>query len=213
MSVAVKNGSSGTEQIPGGDPASNQNDPQNPNPKPETVKYETYSKVLSEKKKRDEENEALKTRVAEFEAKELERQEAEAKAKGDFETQLKLEREKNAKLEQSHKSLQTTVVNGQKRAAFLGMVNGDVDEAFWSLIPLDSIALDKSTGMPDEASVKKAVELFETKYARVIVKDSGVTLPNEAARGGSTTLSYDQWMQLPDEQKAERMKDVDKKTL
>lgn len=193
---------------------------QEPNPKnptdqtPETVSYETHRKLLGEKKKRDEELAAAQTRLQEFEKEKQEREEAEATKRGDFETALKLKEEENRKLKTEHETLRTSLQNGQKLRAMLNAVNGDVDEAYWSLFDLSKITMDPATNLPEPSSVKNAAAEFEKTHALVIQKASaGGGLPNDAAKGAAAKLTYTQWLALPDKDKPARIKDVDKSTL
>ncbi len=92
--------------------------------KPDTVAYDTYRKVLSEKKKRDEENEKLQLALKEFETKEKERVENELKAKGDLQKLLDLQKQEKAGIEAKLKEKEFFIENQLKVQAFKAEVKG-----------------------------------------------------------------------------------------
>lgn len=205
----LPNGSGGTEQTPGG-ASDNPND--NPNPttagdqKPQTVSHETYTKVLDEAKK-------AKAKVAEYEREQKKRDEEALTKQGEYkklaeqrEQELKEEREKRV-------SLETRIADSRKLNAILGSVTGEVPKQYWGLIDTNQIAVDPETGIPDEASVKKAAQAFEKQFPDVVKKPSRGKLPDDVPLGGTGKLSYKEWLGLPLKDQLERKKDVDLSTL
>jgi hypothetical protein len=203
MSQQQNPGSGGTGQTPGGasdNPNNNQN-PASGAPNPQSVSYESYSKLLDEKKKRDEELRALRQRDKEREEADLRQKEDWKKLLEQREIELKDERDKRNVLESR---VQTSI----KLRAFLGAVPGNVEEQYWPLIDTDQIVLHPETGMPDPATVAKVVKEFEQRYPLVIQKNPNGSLPGDAPRGAQGQLSYEAWLKLPLKDKKARLKEM-----
>lgn len=166
--------------------------------KKDTVAYETYRKLLGEKKKRDEELEQAKSKLSELEKAEKERHEAELKAKEDYKALLALKDKEAKDLKSELGNIKGTLEQGAKLRAFMDKVNGVVDEQYWKLIEVDEIKIDPNTGMPDPLSVEAVAKKFEQEYSMVLkTKEAPKTLPNDAAKGaGSAKISYKEWAAL-----------------
>lgn len=193
-------GTSGADpKNPGGEPGDNT---------PNQVSYETHRKLLAEKKKRDEELAQMKQRLDAFELDRKKQDEEKLLSEKNFQQLLKNREEELAKERESGKKLQDMVNNSLKRRAFLDSVNGAIDDQYWSLIDLSTIAIDPDTNMPDDASVQASARDFEKKFPLVLKRrDGGPRLPTDAPRG-STGLTYDEWLRLPAEEMRKRQKEV-----
>lgn len=185
---------------------------QNPNttaPDSESISYETHKKLLSEKKRRDEENALLKKQLEDFQAKERAREEDELKKQKNYEQLLKLREEELHKEREEKNSLRSMAEKGIKRRSFLDAVNGLVEEQYWGLINLEEIAIDPTSGMPDEASVHKAAREFEKRFPLVLQNRSGgPRLPADAPRGAGARLTHEEWLKLPLKEMKARLKEV-----
>jgi len=197
-------GSSGADQTPGGasdKPSDNQNPKPEGDSKPQTVSHDTYSKVLDEAKK-------AKAKLAEFERKEKEREDAKLVETGEYKKLLDSRDAENKELKEKLGGLEGKIADGRKMNAFLGAVTGEVPKQYWNLIDLDGIAVDPATGMPDEASVKKAADNFEKLFPEVVKKPTKGRLPSDAPQGGGGKILYKDWLKLPYEEKIKRQVDV-----
>lgn len=163
------------------------------------VAYETYKKVLDEKK-------SFQKRLDEFERKAKEQVEAELKAKEQYRELYESKQKELEEIATKLKVKEEETQNYQKMGAFLKGIQGDVPQQYWGLIDLDKILVDES-GKVDEGSVKKAVRDFEKSFPEVI-KRQKTAMPNDAAAGGNGSLSYDEWLKLPYDEKRKRQKDV-----
>ncbi len=230
MSAENRNGSGGPNPNPGGsggNPADKNKDPKegegggaggDPDPDPEKekgpVKYETYQKVLDEKKARDKKLADIEAELKSIkDAKANEEREA-AEKKGDVQKLLELERKRAKDLEDELNNVKGVVSRGSKLSAVLDKISGNVDSRYFGLLneSLDKVVIDPSTGLPDENSAALVAQEFEANYPDVIKKGSNVKLPNDASRGGNNNLSYEQWAKLPYAERKKRMKDVLPKT-
>lgn len=171
---------------------------QQENPKTEDkVAYDTYRKVLSEKKKRDEELEQAKARLSELEKANKERVEMELKEKEDFKTLLSLREQELKKRDEELQSIKGNLEAGAKLRAFLDTVNGAVDKQYWTLVDLEQIKIDPNSGLPDQISVESLARKFEAEYG-LVLKQKGAPrmLPNEAAQGAGGKISVAEWKSL-----------------
>lgn len=163
----------------------------------ETVAYETYRKLLGEKKKRDEELEATKAKLAELSKAEKLRQEAELKEKEDFKTLLQRREEELQSKEQELSSIKGTLESGAKLRAFLDSVNGVVEKQYWTLVDLDEVKIDPNTGLPDPLTVEALARKFESEYPLVVKPKGQVKIPpNQAAQGSAGKLTHAEWKAL-----------------
>jgi hypothetical protein len=183
-------------------------------PDPETEKkdavaYDTYRKVLGEKKKADDKLSEQQKQIEELSAKIKEREEAELKAKGEIEKLLKIREEELAKEREKSSTLQGNIQKGLKLDAVLNSLSGKLDPKYWHLLhsKLDDVVIDPTNGNADPASAQKVAQIFEQNYPEIITKASGVKIPNGAAQGtGSLTL--EEWKKLPAKEMKARMHEV-----
>ena len=200
--------SGGSNSSSGGAPETTQTQ-QNPNvsstaPAKEggdSVSLETHRKLLSEKKKVEEQ-------LRSFADKEKKRAEDEARQREDYKTLLAAREAELTAEREEHAKLKNRINSGAKLRSVLEAIDGTVDEAFYGLIPVDKVVLDPETGLPDPMTVKDAVKFFESKYSKVITPKEVILPPSDAAKGAPTGLTYEQWKSLPLDEQKKRMKDV-----
>lgn len=198
-------GSGGAPQTPGGS-SNNPGQPGDippagePTP-PQTVAYETYQKVLDEKKRKD-------AQLLKFQEEKKAAEEAALRDKEQWKT-LYEQREAELKVaKDEHATLQNRVHNGMKLRSFLNAVQGEIAEQYFQLIDVEQIAVNPDNNMPDPASVAKAVKEFEQKYPLVIQRRNAGGLPSDAPRGGTGPLSYEDWLKLPLAEQRKRLAEV-----
>lgn len=191
--------SSGSNQnaASGGSAENNQTDDK----KKDVVSYETHVKLLAEKKKRDAE-------LAEAHAKLKSFEEAKLKEEGNLKALLEMRdkeiAEAKAKADYAEQVLNDTV----KLDAVLGKLSGTVKKQYFGLFDLSKIPVDPATKLPDQLSVEKYAKEFEQTYSAIVEKPSNVQMPNHAAQGTSTKLTYEEWKRLPLKDQPGRIKDV-----
>ena len=196
-------GTGGADPKPGGPT----DDPNKNKPSDDLVKHSTYKKAVTEAKNAKDEAKRLRDENEAFKTAEKTREEDELKKNQQWE---KLHASKDEELKKARgekKELEQKFENGVKLDAFLKSVKGKVETQFFGLINLEGIAVDPSTGLPDDASVDKVAREFEETYGRVIVRDAGPGLPNDAPIPGQS-LSLEQWKALPLKEMKKRMPEV-----
>jgi hypothetical protein len=202
------------QNIPGGDNSDAASGDQNKNQEnKDSVKYETYSKVVGEAKRAREKLSETEKELEKLRAADKERQDADLKAKEDYKTllanreaELAKEKTERIRLENEHK-------NARKLSAFLDSIEGKIDQKWWIHIDTDQIVLNPDTGEIDQMSVTKAVDKFKADYGEIIQKPNGSRLPNDAPGGKSGKISYQEWINLPSKEMGKRRKDVDPTTV
>jgi len=177
-----------------------------PDPKG-TVAYETHRTLLSEKKKRDEENRVLREQIAARDKADKEREDAKLLENEDYKKMVENRDqtivEKDILLKEKDETLtglKSRETNAQKISAFLDTLAGDVRSCYWDKIDIAKIPIDPDTGEVDAMAVTQQVEIFKKEYPELITGLAGPKLPNgapPARNAGAGTLTYEAWLKLP----------------
>lgn len=149
----------------------------------DTVKYETYKKVLSEKKRRDEQVKALEDQLAEIKAADDAKKEGELADQNKWKEIADLRTEELGKLKGELNTLTTQQQQALKLDAFLGSLDAKLPKAYWRLVDLNSVKINPDTNEVDDMSVSSAVELFRKSYPEVLLAKATATLPTNAPSG------------------------------
>ncbi len=198
-------------ELPSGDEASNEDEIKSPAetpPSPEDkggqdkVAYESYRKLLSEKKRIQKELEKVHKESEKRHKEELESQQ---KYKELWESQKSEAEELKQKLS-THESRWE---NALKLNAFNEAL-GDtrkIDSKYAGFVDTSKILIDPDTGKIDPLSAQKEVERVSKEYPEIVKSTVTSHLPNQqpAAKGG---LTYEAWLKLPAKEMAARMKEV-----
>lgn len=185
MSDSNSNPPVGDNSAPGGN---EQN--QDTQPKKDTVAYETYQKVLSEKKKQAE-------KLAILEAEKNERDRKELEAKGEYQKLIELEKKRADEAALKVQEFENQIATARKVKALLGALGGQVDEKFYDFLPIDQIAVDPETKEISLTSVAKVAEDFKKQYPELLKSSNGPRLPANAPTGGPQMITEDEWKKLP----------------
>lgn len=163
-------GSGGTPDVAGGDEK-----------KKDTVAYDTYRKVLSEKKREQERAREMEEELQQFRKQKADADEADQIKRGEYEKVI-------AGLKQDKESLQGKladrdkfIIDGAKEAAFESRLPGRLAQPeFRKFIPKDDILIDPTTGQIDETSLDNSVTSFMDKYSRLLdLPNNDKRLPND----------------------------------
>jgi hypothetical protein len=202
------------QNVSGGDNSDAASGDQNKNQEnKDSVKYETYSKVVGEAKRAREKLSETEKELEKLRAADKERQEADLKAKEDYKTLLANREAELAKEKTERMRLENEHRNARKLSAFLDSIEGKIDQKWWIHIDTDQIVLNPETGEIDQMSVTKAVDKFKADYGEIIQRPNGSRLPNDAPGGKSGKISYQEWINLPSKDMGKRKKDVDPTTI
>lgn len=193
-----------------------QTDPVDPKPG-DTVAYESYKRLLGQKKNATAENENLKKIIEELKQANQSKEAEEATRKNDFQKLLEMEKKRAEELAAKHKEIedkylqqQNEIIQTRKLKSVLSSLDGKIDEQYFGLIDLDRVQVDPDTGEVDKVSVQNFVKDFEKSYSLIIKKgQKNPAMPNAAPSSASKKLTYEQWKALPYKEKLARQSDVE----
>lgn len=186
-----------------------------PEPKKESVSYETHARLLAQRKKDQDARKTLEDKVTAFEKSAKEAEDAKLSEQGEFKKMVVQRDEElaekaqelaqsKADLDQANKNL----TNGVKLQAFVDKLPGRIkNHEYLSFADTDAIAIDPETGRVDEGSLNKVVNGFVEKHASLL-ETKGIKLPGDGAAGGGAALTHEEWLKLPLKEKKERMAEV-----
>ena len=170
------------------------------------VAYETYQKILAEKK-------AATAKVKEHEDNLKRIEEDRLKKDGDWKGLIDARENEIINLRKSLEEtssrfdkLNSRVTNGEKLSSVLSQLGADVPSKYYGLIDIEDVAINPETGDIDAMTAKKVAERFKVEYPEVLKKSvhsgmMGAGHGNGVA--GSGSIKHSDWMKLPyDKQKA-----------
>lgn len=141
----------------------------------DVVKYETYSRVLSEAKK-------LKEQLRAVEAERQQSQEQKLKEQNEWKV---LAEQYKSKYESATSTLQEqekSIVNGLKFQEFEKHIGGKLkDREYAQFVDFDRIVLDPETKRVNEDSAKAVAADFIKRHSSLVEFAGGAKLPNQAA--------------------------------
>jgi hypothetical protein len=166
----------------------------------DSVAYETHRRLLSEKKKLQEERDQLMRQMQE-------RKETELKEQQKWQDLYKLKEEELTKIKTDLEQRQQQEITATKFSTFLDSLPGQLPKKYWQIASeyVEGIMLNPDTSEPDELSVKAAIEKFKANFGELLQTSSGPKLPSNAPASGGGTLTYEQWRQLPLKEQKQRM--------
>lgn len=172
--------------------------------KAERPSYESYQKLLSEKKKLAQENKEKAAIIAAEERRKLEEA-------GNW--QKLLEEERKAREEAAKELAETKemISDARKMSALNKALSGKLNEKYYGIIDLGKIELDES-GQPLQSSVERYAKDVSKTYPEIIIYNNGARLPMDGARGAEKSLSYEEWLKLPAKEMRARYKDIKSNT-
>lgn len=162
-----------------------------PDPSKDKVAYETYRKVIAEKKRFQERAEQLEAQNAEREKKELE-------AKGEYQKLLELAKADAEAAKSKLTQIESERQTAKKASALLKALENGLPEKFYGFLPMDEVVVDPDTGEVNQLSVAKAAEEFRKNYPELLIKPNGPRLPNDAPKGnGMGMITAEDYAKLP----------------
>lgn len=170
--------------------------------KGDKVAYESYQKLLSEKKRMQAENNRLKQ-----EAEARQKQELEAQAK--FKELWESEKQRSVSLEEQVNVFQERWNDALKLDAFQNALGDSkrIDPKYSGFIDTSKILIDPETNKVDKVSAQREVERVVNEYPEIVKSTVTTHLPNETPSPGKA-LTRAEWLKLPAKEMAKRMKEV-----
>lgn len=189
----------------------------NENDSGDKVKYETFKRVLDQKKKSDDTIASLKEEIqklSEFKEQSDRLQEEKLKEEGNWKALLeqrekKLEeyRSKFEEVNSRNEAYEKDISDMIKINAFRTAIGGNLKkDDYYSFVDTSKIAINPETGAIDTESLNEYANEFTNNFKELIDFNSS-KLPNSAPKGNGS-LTYEQWLKLPLAEKRKRQKDV-----
>lgn len=174
------------------------------------VKHENYQRVLSEKRKTAEENQALKAKLREFEDEKKRLQDSELRKQNKYKELLEQKEKELADERSQSAKLKSEREYGIKLRSVLQKISGSVPSDYWQLIDVDSITIDPETGAVDDVSASDVAKEFQEKHGRLIDKPGSHPSDNKAPKPhGSGKLTHDEWLKLSPTDQRNRASEVE----
>lgn len=148
----------------------------------DSVQYETYRRVLAEKKKRDQELSELRDQVNMLQTSQKQREDEELRKKEDWKQLLEQREQELAQVKDQFNGLQTRQVISEKARAFLNEVGGLKHDRYLELVDFDQIGYDSESGSIDELSLKKVADSFRTEHDALLAVKDTAKIPNTAPK-------------------------------
>lgn len=150
----------------------------------DSVAYDTYRKVLSEKKKRDEQLSSIQAELESLRAQQKEREEAELKDQNRWKELYESLHQENSQLKSSLSEKDQRWESAIKLDSFYRALNGRViDSKYAGFIDTSKILLDPETGEVDQTTVQREVERIQKEYPEIIKGGQAKSLPAQAPQG------------------------------
>lgn len=164
----------------------------------EAVSFETHRKLLSEKKKLQEQQREALEKLKQYEAERKAREKKELEARGEFQKIAQNAEERAKELEAQLNEVLENQRGQRKLAAVLKALPGDVANKYWDLIPFSDVVINPDTDQVDEMSVTKAVDKFIATYPEVIQKpgQQGFSMQAPKGIGSSGRIAREEWLKL-----------------
>lgn len=160
------------------------------------VAYETFKKLLGEKKRIGEEYSSLKKRLEEFEGEKKSHEENKLREQNEFKKLVDLRDRELSTTRKELEALRVRELNAKKLDSFLKVLGAPIKREYWQLIDFDSvIANDK--GDVDEMSVTQEVDRFKKQYPEILSIRQSSNYSSMSPNGNGVGISYEEWLKLP----------------
>jgi hypothetical protein len=145
----------------------------------DSVSYETFNKLLAQRKKDKEVLKTYEKQVEELSGWKKSIEEQESVKKGEYEKILTTYKTENEALKGKLSEVQKSIVDGQKYNAFLDKLPGRLDRSeYLQFVDIEEIAIDPDTGIVDEATVQSSVDKFVKGFGKLITPTNTKSLPS-----------------------------------
>lgn len=159
-----------------------------PEPKKDSVSYETHRRLLDEAKK-------AKAKVAEYEAKEKQIAEEKLKQQGEYQKIIEAREAELAETRNKVTAYETQIDEARKLSAFQKAFGNEIDGKWLGLVDVSKIAFKPDTKEVDDFSVKAVVDNFKKQWPEAVVR-KGSPLPSPDMPNGSVHISESEWKKL-----------------
>lgn len=172
----------------------------------DSVQYDTFQRVLRQKKSADEKIAKYEKQLNEIKMREEAEKAEKLKQQQKFEEYSKQLEEKLESERKEKEDYRKSLLDTHKLQAVLDKLPAKPKRSeYLNFINLEQVEIDPETGIVSE-SVEQVANDFISNYGELLDRQ-GKGLPNDAPRTTSK-LTYEQWLKLPTKEKKLRMKEV-----
>lgn len=136
----------------------------------DSVRYDTYRKVLGEKKKYQSELEATRKELDELRERERLAQEQELKEQNKWQEIAERKEQEAKELAQKVQLFHEREISSRKLEAVLKGVGEEIPSKFWGLINLDGVKYDPEAGEFDETSLNAEIQRIKNEMPEIITR-------------------------------------------
>lgn len=184
--------------------------------KKDHVSYDTFQRLLSQRKSDQEELARIKAEHQSLLASKKSEEEAKLSQSGEYKKLLEIREQRIKEIEdekqewvKKYQDSEERMHSIKKYAAFNSKLPAPLAHAdYYSLVDFNQIAIDPETGAVDESSVEKLVSNFVKVHGTRCLRTGNTKMPNEASTG-SAKIDYQDWLKMPwKEQKKYKLSDL-----
>ena len=163
----------------------------------DSVQYETYRKVLSEKKRRDEELAEARRELEEIRARDKANQERELIEQNKWQEYAKAKEEEAKAAIARVKSYEEREIASRKLDRVLSGVGDPIDSKFWGLINIDSVSYNPESGEFDETSLNAEIQRIKTQMPEIISRRQNANFdPSAPVKNGNSQMDLQKFASL-----------------
>lgn len=168
----------------------------------DSVQYETYRKVLSEKKRRDEELAEARRELEEVRARDKANKEKELIEQNKWQEYAKAKEEEAKAALARVQSYEEREIASRKLDKVLSGVGDPIDSKFWGLINIDSVAYNPESGEFDETSLNAEIQRIKTQMPEIITRRPNASFDASApAKNGNSQIDLQKFASMSKSEK------------
>ena len=168
----------------------------------DSVQYETYRKVLSEKKRRDEELAEARRELEEVRARDKANKEKELIEQNKWQEYAKAKEEEAKAALARVQSYEEREIASRKLDKVLSGVGDPIDSKFWGLINIDSVAYNPESGEFDETSLNAEIQRIKTQMPEIITRRQNASFDASApAKNGNSQIDLQKFASMSKSEK------------
>lgn len=175
-------------------------------PAEDKVGYDTYKRVLDQKKSVDAKNKSMLDELTALKAEKASAEEAKLIEDGEIQKLLDVEKKRTEELQSSIDSNVKKEIYRSKEEALKKELGSLRKDEYLKFANVESIVMEDD-GSINLDSVKEVASQFKDSYSD-LMQSSSSGLPNSAPKSGSKGLTRAKWLTLPANEMASRMNEI-----
>ena len=174
--------------------------------KTDSVKYDTYRKVLGEKKSLQSKFELAQKELEDFRAKQKQLEEQELQENNKWKEYAERKEQEAQEALQRVKDYEYREVSSRKLDRILNGVGAPIDSKYWALIDVESVKYDAETGEFDETSLNSEIQRIKEQMPEIISRKKDASFdPSAPSKNGMGKLTVEEFARLSKAEKKEQI--------